>query len=244
MAQLAIPVAEVHNAAPLLIADDHPMFLDYFVGLVGDAAPSRVLNKARSFTELAASLETNSDVDLVFMDLSMPDIRGLFGLLYLKTRYPHVRFAVVSGNSSRKTIETCFALGAHSFIPKNTDRDGVQNAVSHVLEGGIWPSWQQSEPTTLSDEEHARLDAVRKLTPQEIKTYMLLCEGMVDKQIAKVLDIAPSTAKAHVASILKKLSVFTRTQAVIYAFELGVEETMYLPEGLLAMERKAYATNS
>lgn len=244
MAHLAIPVAATHEPAPLLIADDHPMFLDYFVGLVGDAAPSRVLNKARSFTELSENLEKNSDVDLVFMDLSMPDIRGLFGLLYLKTRYPHIRFAVVSGNSSQKTIETCFALGAHSFIPKNTDRDIVQRAISHVLSGGVWPTFASHTPRVLTGDEQSKLDAVRKLTPQEIKTYMLLCEGLVDKQIAKVLNIAPSTAKAHVAAILKKLSVFTRTQAVIYAFDLGVEEVMYLPEGLLAMERKAYASVS
>ena len=218
--------------ATYLVADDHPLFLDYFSDLLAAVAPDRRIAKARSFESLVARLSGDATIDLAFIDLSMPDVRGLFGLLYLTARFPRIRFVVVSGRSGHRTIEACLALGAHAFIAKSLEEDDVIEAVLAVARGEVWPTSATARPSAFDEEEVRLLQGIGSLTPQEVRAYTLLCEGRVDKEIARALKVAPSTAKAHVAAILSKLGVFTRTQAVIAAFRLGVEEEVEPPLAL------------
>ena len=204
----------------LMIADDHPLFR----GAMREAVtglPERVdCAEAGSFDDVAALLDKSSEFDLVLLDLSMPGARGFSGLMYLRAQYPGVPVAVVSANDDPMAIRRCMEFGASGFIPKTLGVEGMRDAISRILGGGVFTP-PDIDLTSGSDAEAAELMArMATLTPQQVRVLMMLSEGLLNKQIAYQLGVSEATVKAHVSAILQKLGVESRTQAVIAAAKI------------------------
>jgi len=204
----------------LMIADDHPLFR----GALREAVtglPERVdCTEAGSFDDVAALLDKGSEFDLVLLDLSMPGARGFSGLMYLRAQYPGVPVAVVSANDDPMAIRRCMEFGASGFIPKTLSVDGMRDAISRILGGGVFTP-PDVDLSSGSDAEAAELMArMATLTPQQVRVLMMLSEGLLNKQIAYQLGVSEATVKAHVSAILQKLGVESRTQAVIAAAKI------------------------
>lgn len=209
-------------SAPLhiLIADDHPLFRgamrEAVSGLYGDAN----ILEAGSFDAVAETLERDSDVDLILLDLSMPGARGFSGLIYLRAQYPGAPVIVVSANDDPVAIRRCMDFGASGFIPKTLGVEAMRLAISGVLSGGVWTP-PDVDLKSGSDTETAQLiGRIATLTPQQVRVLMMLSEGLLNKQIAFQLSVSEATVKAHVSAILQKLGVESRTQAVIAAAKI------------------------
>lgn len=215
----------------LMIADDHPLFRGALREAV-NGLPGRIdCAEAGSFDEVAALLEQGGEFDLVLLDLSMPGARGFSGLMYLRAQYPGVPVAVVSANDDPTAIRRCMEFGASGFIPKTLGVDGMRNAISRILGGGVWTP-PDIDLSSGSDAEAAELMArMATLTPQQVRVLMMLSEGLLNKQIAYQLGVSEATVKAHVSAILQKLGVESRTQAVIAAAKI---EAGQWPQGAAA----------
>src|SRR4051794_28561493 len=203
-----------------VIVDDHPLFRgalrEALSGLFADA----MIAEAGSFDDAAAMLDKESDLDLVLLDLSMPGVRGFSGLMYLRAQYPSVPVVVVSANDDPAVIRRCMEFGASGFIPKTLGVEAMREAISRVLEGGVWTP-ADVDLSARSDAETADLMArLLTLTPQQTRVLMMLSEGLLNKQIAYNLSVSEATVKAHVSAILQKLGVESRTQAVIAAAKI------------------------
>lgn len=199
----------------LVIADDHPLFRgalrEAIAGLFADASVA----EAGSFDEVSELIERDGEVDLVLLDLTMPGMRGLSGLLYLRAQYPSVPVVIVSANDDPGMVRRCMDFGASGFIPKTLSIDAIRGAVAKVLAGGLWVP-RDVDLDRGADAEVAHLLArVATLTPQQVRVLMMLAEGLLNKQIAHALGVSEATVKAHVSAILQKLGVESRTQAVI-----------------------------
>jgi DNA-binding NarL/FixJ family response regulator len=210
----------VETSYRFVIADDHPLFRgalrEALSGLFGGAS----ISEAGTFDDASALLEQAGEVDLVLLDLSMPGARGFSGLMYLRAQYPSVPVIVVSANDDPAVIRRCMEFGASGFIPKTAGVEAMREAISRVLEGGVWtPPDVDLSPRT--DAETADLMArLLTLTPQQTRVLMMLSEGLLNKQIAYNLSVSEATVKAHVSAILQKLGVESRTQAVIAAAKI------------------------
>jgi DNA-binding NarL/FixJ family response regulator len=204
----------------LMIADDHPLFRGAMREAV-NGLPGRVeCTEAGSFDDVAALLDKGSEFDLVLLDLSMPGARGFSGLMYLRAQYPGVPVAVVSANDDPMAIRRCMEFGASGFIPKTLGVEGMRDAISRILGGGVFTP-PDIDLTSGSDAEAAELMArMATLTPQQVRVLMMLSEGLLNKQIAYQLSVSEATVKAHVSAILQKLGVESRTQAVIAAAKI------------------------
>ena len=204
----------------LMIADDHPLFRGAMREAV-NGLPGRVeCTEAGSFDDVAALLDKGSEFDLVLLDLSMPGARGFSGLMYLRAQYPGVPVAVVSANDDPMAIRRCMEFGASGFIPKTLGVEGMRDAISRILGGGVFTP-PDIDLTSGSDAEAAELMArMATLTPQQVRVLMMLSEGLLNKQIAYQLGVSEATVKAHVSAILQKLGVESRTQAVIAAAKI------------------------
>ena len=204
----------------LMIADDHPLFRGAMREAV-NGLPGRVeCTEAGSFDDVAALLDKGSEFDLVLLDLSMPGARGFSGLMYLRAQYPGVPVAVVSANDDPMAIRRCMEFGASGFIPKTLGVEGMRDAISRILGGGVYTP-PDIDLTSGSDAEAAELMArMATLTPQQVRVLMMLSEGLLNKQIAYQLGVSEATVKAHVSAILQKLGVESRTQAVIAAAKI------------------------
>ncbi|MGZ8390981.1 MAG: LuxR C-terminal-related transcriptional regulator, partial [Rhodoplanes sp.] len=165
-------------------------------------------------------LDRAADVDLVLLDLAMPGVRGLSGLLYLRAQYAGVPVVVVSATDNPTVIRRCMDFGASGFIPKTLGVEAIRGAVAAVLAGGIWTPPEVDLSAACDVETTAMLARFATLTPQQVRVLMMLSEGLLNKQIAYELSVSEATVKAHVSAILQKLGVESRTQAVIAAAKI------------------------
>lgn len=195
------------------IVDDHPLFRDALRESLS-AAFNCTIDEAGSLDELNAHLSSNRAVDLILLDLSMPGVQGLSGLLFLRAQFPEIPVVVCSAIEEPSTIRRCIEFGASGFITKSQPADVIRKAIAKVLGGEVYIP--EGTDLNAGDAETAELSArLSTLTPQQVRVLMMLSEGLLNKQIAYKLSVSEATIKAHVSAILQKLGVDSRTQAVI-----------------------------
>ena len=215
----------------LLIADDHPLFRGALREAVSSLVDKVNIAEAGTFDEAAELLDRSSDIDLIFLDLAMPGMRGFSGLMYLRAQYPSVPVVVVSANDDPAVIRRCMEFGASGFIPKTLGVEAMRNAVSRILGGGVWTPPDIDLRVGADTETSELMGRMATLTPQQVRVLMMLSEGLLNKQIAYQLGVSEATIKAHVSAILQKLGVESRTQAVIAAAKI---EAGHWPQGAAA----------
>ena len=203
-------------AYEILIADDHPLFRSALqqaltLGLGSDVR----LVEASSIAELEACLAEKADWDLVLLDPSMPGAYGVSGLVLLRGQYPQVPVVMISAQEEAAVVARAREFGASGFIPKSSPLETIQQAVRLVLDGEVWWPPQAFEAISVSDEAKAASAGLASLTPQQFRVLTMVCDGLLNKQIAFELNVSEATIKAHVTAIFRKLGVRTRTQAAL-----------------------------
>ncbi|MBX8800628.1 response regulator transcription factor [Ochrobactrum sp. MR28] len=204
-----------------IIADDHPLFRGALRQILQDSFRPESVTEAENYQQLELVAEEAQDVDLLFLDLTMPGVSGLSGLINLKAQYPQLPVMIVSATDDVATIRRAMDLGASGFVSKSASLEEIGEAVRTVLDGGEWVSGDM-ELGAENDAEIADLIArIRALTPQQTRVLSMLGQGLLNKQLAYELKISEATVKAHVSAVLQKLGVDSRTQAVILLSKLG-----------------------
>ena len=199
----------------IIIVDDHPLFRGALNQALTSAFTDAEIGEAGSLDELTERFGDGRDVDLVLLDLSMPGVQGLSGLLFLRAQHPEIPVVVVSANEDPVTIRRCIEFGASGFVPKSEPVENIRNAVRSVLDGNLWTPKDIDLSAAADRETDDLLARLSTLTPQQVRVLMMLGEGLLNKQIAYKLGVSEATIKAHVSAILQKLGVDSRTQAVI-----------------------------
>lgn len=203
------------TATRLIIVDDHPLFRGALNQALSLALPQAVITEAPSLDELTQVLASGADIDLVLLDLSMPGVHGLSGLLFLRAQHPETPVVIVSATEDRATIRRCIEFGASGFIPKSEPVENIRAAVQSVLAGTLWTPADVDLALGAPLENGDLVARISSLTPQQLRVLMMLSEGLPNKLIAYKLNVSEATIKAHVSQILTKLGVDSRTQAVI-----------------------------
>lgn len=200
----------------ILIADDHPLFRSALhQALTLGLGPDVRLVEAASIAELETRLAERADWDLVLLDLNMPGAYGFSGLVLLRGQYPQIPVVMISAQEEASVVARSREFGASGFIPKSSPLEVIQAAVRAVLDGDIWWPPQIEEAQALSAEAKAASEGLASLTPQQFRVLTMVCEGLLNKQIAFELHVSEATVKAHVTAIFRKLNVRTRTQAAL-----------------------------
>ena len=208
-------------AYEILIADDHPLFRSALQQALTMGLGSGVrLVEVASIAELEARLAEKTDWDLVLLDLNMPGAYGFSGLVLLRGQYPQIPVVMVSAQEEAAVVVRSREFGASGFIPKSSSLEVLQQAVRQVLEGEVWWPPQSEEAVSLSSEAKAASAGLASLTPQQFRVLTMVCEGLLNKQIAYELSVSEATVKAHVTAIFRKLGVRTRTQAALLLQQL------------------------
>ncbi len=198
----------------IIIVDDHPLFRAALHQTLSGPG-SDVIEEAGDLVALTAALEADRDCDLVLLDLNMPGARGFSGLLLLRAQYPEIPVIIISAIEDLNVIRRTFELGAAGYLTKSVGPAEIRAAIETVLRGEV----QVPDGVNLAtaDEQTEIVRRLGTLTPQQVRVLMMLSGGLMNKQIAYELSISEATVKAHVSSILQKLGVDSRTQAVIAA---------------------------
>ncbi len=212
-----------------IIADDHPLFRGALRQAVEKFFKNVQIFEVGTLEDVCHTLDLEEDIDLIFLDLSMPGMRGFSGLMFLRAQYTGVPIVVVSGNEDPAVVRSAMEFGASGYIPKSLGVNFIEEAVNSILEGGIWVP---SHIDLTSDSNEAKMaQRMASLTPQQVRVLMMLSQGLLNKQIAYELSVSEATVKAHVSAILQKLAVESRTQAVIAAARLEAGQLAELVTG-------------
>lgn len=220
------PLPRLFEAA--LIVDDHPLFCDALSMTLRAVAGITRTDTADSLGAALDRLEEGEGVDIIVLDLNLPDVSGLDGLIRLRAAAGDIPVVVVSSITDPRMIAATLRAGAAGFVPKHSQREVFRRALERIAGGhnfvpeGV--AVEEDTPGTGSDEVIRRL---QQLTRQQARILELICEGKLNKQIAYDLSIADATVKAHVTAIMRKLGVQTRTQAVLLAREVSFSAILH-----------------
>jgi len=210
----------------LMVADDHPLFREAMVGAIAAALPGSRVLEADSLGRAVSLAAAHDELDLLLLDLALPDSDGLAGLSRLRVELPWLPVAILSAEQRRETVLEALDLGAVGYIPKSTPRTDLLAALRQLLEGQVYlPADILRRPPLRDDipaDDTPRLPDVRlaELTAKQREVLNCLSRGESNKHIARELDIAETTVKTHVSAILRKLGVTSRIQAILTAREL------------------------
>jgi len=217
------------NEMKILVIDDHVLIREALRGVLrelkGEAA---VILEASDSRQAMRHIEQNPDVELVLLDLGLPDRDGLEMLSELGQRYPTTSVVVLSAKQDRDTVMEALDLGALGFIPKSGQREVMLSAFNLIFSGGVYippEILNRREPATAPRAAPALSKAGAAdlgLTERQIEVLALMMQGKSNKAISRALDLAEPTVKIHVSAILKALKVANRTEAVITATALGL----------------------
>ena len=206
-----------------MIADDHPLFRGALKQALAGIGGEPDILEAGDFETARSIVAANDDLDLILLDLAMPGVSGLSGLVTLRGIQAGVPVVIVSAHDDPETIRRALSLGASGFISKSSSMEHIREAISTVLAGGIWSPSDIDLGVEADPEISDLIQRLQSLTPQQSRVLSMLAEGLLNKQIAYELGVSEATIKAHVSAVLQKLGVDSRTQAVIQLSKIGAE---------------------
>ncbi len=208
--------------ARIIIADDHPLFRSALAHAVARVWPEAAIIEASSAAEARAALEAGL-AEALLLDLHMADSTGLSALMDLRQDFPALPIVIVSASEEPRVAAAAAQLGAAGFIPKSASLDAMREGLAAVKDGD---GWFPDTGDARADDDLAR---IASLTPAQRRILAAIRQGLLNKQIAYELAISEATVKAHITAILRKLGVGSRTQAVLLAAKLDVDQPVTTP---------------
>jgi DNA-binding NarL/FixJ family response regulator len=215
----------------ILVVDDHALFRVGIANILSREPDLEVVGEAEdSRSAVDRALETSPDI--VLMDLSLPSPGGIETTQRIKREIPATGIIVLAVSEDEDSLFDAIKAGAAAFILKDVGPDGLVTIIRRVADGEFLINDKVfSKPAVATrvlkefrelavyGQEAAPIFA--PLSPREVEILDNIAQGMTNKQVAYALTISEQTVKNHMSSILRKLSVNDRTQAVVYAMRQG-----------------------
>ena len=211
----------------ILIADDHPIVRSSMKAVLAELDDDVRFLEADSFGQAATVISQSGDLDLVLLDLLMPDMDPIAGLEAVVACAPDVPIVIVSAIQNRRDALAAIEAGAKGYIPKTASHDEVVRMVRVVLDGGLCLSGSLSNhPTTPSPRTNALRpkaaydELLAGLTTRQRQVLALLAEGKSNIEIGNDLGISDKTVRFYLSAIFRALNTKNRTQAALVAAQI------------------------
>ena len=215
----------------ILIVDDHALFRVGIRSVLEREPDLEIVGEADDpRSALVAALETSPDI--ILMDLSLPAPGGIEATRRIKRELPSAGIIILASDEDEEALFQAIRAGAAAFILKNVGPDDLVTIIRRVSDGEFLINDKVfAKPAVASRvlKEFRELAVYGQeaapifspLSPREVQILDNIAQGMTNKQVAYALSISEQTVKNHMSSILRKLSVNDRTQAVVYAMRQG-----------------------
>ncbi len=216
---------------PVLIVDDHPLFLQGLRRVLEQEEDIDVVGAAKDGEE-ALEMARCLTPDVVLLDINLPSMNGMQVARQLKAELPSIAVILLTAYHDENQVLHAVRAGASAYYPKDVTPDALIDAIRQVSQG-----FYVIEENILSKPELAKWiterfaelgsvwggaeDMFMPLSGREMDILHSIARGLSNKQVALELGISHQTVKNHMTSILRKLAVNDRTQAAIYALRKG-----------------------
>lgn len=214
----------------IFLVDDHQIVRDGIKSLLLDSADISIAGEALNGKELLEKLEA-AKPDVILMDISLPDISGIELTRQITIQFPEIKIVILSMYTQEEFITNAIAAGAKGYLPKNTTRQELLNAVIAVHNGKEYYNDAVSKiilenyiSSVRKSKETETENDTETLSTREKQILKLYVEGMTNQQIADKLFISIRTVESHKNHIMQKLSVKSTVELVKYAIRNNIAE--------------------
>ncbi len=216
---------DVPRSPHYLLVDDHSLIREGMMQAIRALEPRARFSQANSLQTTLERLARDPDadpIDVVLLDLGLPDSRGTATLQAVRQAAPTQRIGIITGQNDVQVALECIHHGASCFIPKLAEIEGFTAALRALVEGRLhFPSELLSPSDTVWPEpDEPAADRVR-LTPRQKDVLTWLLKGCTNQAIADALGISAETVKLHVSAIFRAYGVHSRTQLVLMCSRQG-----------------------
>jgi DNA-binding NarL/FixJ family response regulator len=236
----------------ILLVEDHPMFRRGLRRMLEETGRYTIVGEAANGHE-AIHLADVHHPEIVIMDVQLPGVTGLKIARVIRKQHPHTRILFLSMHVDDERLFDAIRAGATAFLTKDIDGDTLLDALRRVLAGENLINtlvlsrpqlaWRVlSEFRALASESDKTVEspiAALPLSAREIEVLDCVAQGFSNKEIADELFVTEQTVKNHMTSVLRKLDVNDRVQAVLYAVKNGWIEIGPQDYAAVAVSRSA-----
>jgi DNA-binding NarL/FixJ family response regulator len=212
----------------IIVVDDHDTFRDPLAFMLERESDLAVVARPRSLSEAREVLESAKlAVDVAIVDLNLPDGSGADFIRELESSRPRAMALVLSATTDQEDLARAIEAGAAGVMHKSAPMGDLVEAVRRLAAGDQLLSQEEVIEALrflvrVREIHREAQRAIDTLTPREREVLQALAEGWGDKEIARRLHVGAGTVHSHVASILSKLGVSSRLQALVFAVRYGV----------------------
>jgi DNA-binding NarL/FixJ family response regulator len=202
------------HAIRLLLVDDHPAFRRGVEAVLSEEPDFKVAAQASCTAEALQVIEAQK-IDVVLLDLRLPDVGGVECAVEIRKRQPQVRIIILTTYDHDHDIARAMQAGVSGYLLKDCALDELCSAIRKVHSG------KYHLPIAL--EERARRQLKRPaLTAREFDLLRSIVAGRSNKEAALELGVGEETVKTHLKAVMRKLEVQDRTQAAVAALKMGL----------------------
>ena len=225
------PGGQAINAITILIVDDHPLFRR---GIHWSLEAEQDLNIVGEAENGATAIQLASQFvpDIMLIDINMPEMSGLEVTRIIKRHHPQMGIIILTMHEDDEQLFHAIRVGAAAYATKDVEAEELAKLIRRVARGEYLinenvlnrpfvASRVLDQFRELPDNQGGVDTVFSPLTPREVEILDCVAQGNSNKEIAQILKISDQTVKNHITSILRKLAVNDRTQAVIYALRHG-----------------------
>ena len=204
----------------VLIADDHRLIVEGVRRALEEDGGFEIVGEAANGSQVLP-LVSQTQPDVVVLDLHMPQVDGLICLDQIRKRFPDTKVVILSVSTDEQLIESVLKRGASAYIVKSVNPIDLPAALRQAVDRTVYHA------IGLPDETESAAKGAG-LTDRETAILKAVVRGLSNEAIAKELWVTEQTVKFHLTNIYRKLGVANRTEAARVAYKLGlVESPMY-----------------
>lgn len=209
----------------ILIVDDHEIVREGMRMLLDATSDVEVVGEANNGKEAIEFIE-QYPVDIVVMDVSMPEMNGIEATQYIKEKYPEIRILALTIHEGEEYFFQMLHAGASGYVPKRVASEILLQAIHHVAEGNVYIEPQIAK-LLVTDylkrvEAGGEQDSYDGLTEREREVLTHIAEDYTNQEIANLLNISVKTVERHRENIMQKLNLHTRIELTKYAIRKGL----------------------
>jgi len=206
----------------IVIADDHSMIREGLKQLLELDGDIKVIGEAGNGEECLELIEMVRP-DVVLLDINMPVMNGLKMLEVLrKSKNKKQKILILTIHNEVEYLMKAVEIGVEGYVLKDAESSVLKKAINKVYSGENYIDFTMIPMMNEKMSQEKEQVDDEKLTRREIEVLKLLAEGLFNKEIAYKLSISEKTVKNHVSNIFKKIGVFDRTQAAVYAIKNNI----------------------
>ncbi len=211
------------NPYRIILADDHVMLRQGIKKIIEESEDMTVVSEANDGLELLRLLK-KVPADMVILDISMPNLRGIEATREIKISYPDIKVMILSMHQKKEYLYHALSAGAEGFCLKEDTDTELFTGIDTIRKGGVYLSPILSRQMTDDFIEICKGEGKlpeEPLTTREREVLKLLAEGKANKEIAELLYISIRTVQHHRANLMEKLKIKNLAELVKYAIRMG-----------------------